>query len=85
MDIKKEIDKVEKALPKSKEEVAAKLQDAKAEVEKMLDKTDLDEKAIAKVRDLKDEVEGLLDKTDIDEKAIAKAHELFDKIKEFKK
>ncbi len=85
MDIKKELEKVGDALPKNKEEVAAKLKDAKAEVEKMLDKTDMDEKAIAKAKDLKKEVEGLLDKTDIDDKAIAKAHELLGKIKEFKK
>ena len=53
MDIKKELDKVEKALPKNKEEVAAKLKDAKGEIDKMLDKTDLDEKAVAKAKDLK--------------------------------
>ena len=85
MDIKKEMEKVGDALPKNKEEVMKKLSDAKAEVEKMLDKTDIDEKAVAKAKDLKKEVEGLLDKTDIDDKALAKAHELFDKIKEFKK
>ena len=52
MDIKKEIEKVGDALPKNKEEVAAKLKDAKAEVEKMLDKTDIDDKAIAKAHEL---------------------------------
>lgn len=85
MDIKKELDIVEKALPKNKEEVAAKLKDAKGEIDKMLDKTDLDEKAVAKAKDLKKEVEGLLDKTDVDDKAIAKAHELLGKIKDLKK
>ena len=82
MDIKKELEKVGDALPKNKDEVVQKLNDAKAEVEKMLDKTDIDEKAVAKAKDLKKEVEGLLDKTDIDEKAMAKAHELLGKIKD---
>ena len=82
MDIKKELDKVENAIPKNKEELTKKLNEAKAEVDKMLDKTDLDEKAAAKAKDLQKEVEGLLDKTDIDDKAIAKAHELLGKIKD---